>query len=496
VKALTKALIIIALLAILFYVGRPKLGAFFYNQGIRSYDQKQYKQAIDYFKKSLWVDPGSKEAHFSLGNAYAKAKFPEEAIREYKKAVEIDPAFLMALHALRDAYSDQQKYPDALAILKKARDLNPSDKALTDLYESTAFLYACALLDEATGLYLSADKAQAYTKLKEAINVYPGFGFAHYTLALFYYNDSDYDQARKILSIVMAEDPYFWPAYKLSADIYFENGEYGSASSDYQKAVSLNSNDAGLNNNLGISLMQLERYDEAIPYLQKARTLNPDNIDTQYGLASVLRDSGRLKESAAEYERLVQKKPDYPNVHNDLGDVYRNLGRNADSFREYEQEIRYCREKMKTDPADIRIKNNLAFALGRTGRYAEAERLAKEIIISAPDYRQAYLTLAVIYEEQGRAEEAIAALDKAKGISGQAFIEKDIKRLRSLPGLLPKTITPAEDTVYLKNGRVIRGRIKQQDEEKVIMEVDLGRAFQDMVLYRSTIERIAQGRPE
>lgn len=483
-----KILLIIILLLVLINVGRFKFGVWLYNKGCQYYDNAKYEEAIIHFKRSLKIHPKADFIHYSLANTYLEKKMEEEAIEEFKETLRLNPSYLGAYQRLKHIYCSRQEYESCLNLLNQAQKVLSDNPEIKKLIDEVLLEYAADYLDKAIDLFLVGNKSKAYELLNKALEIKPEFTFVRYTLAYLYFTEYNYSEAEVELNKVTQIDPEFWSAYKLLGDICFRKGLYQEAIDKYQLAISLNRNDAILCNDLGLALVQMELYDEAIIYLEKALKLEPKNLNIRYNLASTYRDKGRFDEAISEYKKIINYQPDYPNIHNDLGDIYQNLDRKEEAFREYNKEIEYCKAKL-SDKADVVVLNNLAYALCGIGEYIRAKDMTERAIILQPNYRQAYLTLAKICEKQGKTSEAIVALNKAKQLSTQAhFIDRDIARLKKE---LSSDHTFFTDTIiYLKNGRKIRGKLKEEDEEKIILEVKLGNVIGSLTFPRNTIEQI------
>jgi tetratricopeptide (TPR) repeat protein len=467
--------------------------AFYYNQGANYYDKQLFDQAILSFKKSININPRVAVVHFSLASAYIERKMIDKAIEEYKKTIEIEPGFSKAYLHLSRLYSNRGMYEEALNELKRAKVVSGLNPDIKKMQEEVSFEYAADCLNRSTDAFLAQDKQKAYALLNRAVQVKPDFAYTHYVLAQFYFLDHNYKAAEEHLQKTIEISSEFWLAHKLLGDIYFNEGKIDKTISQYKKAISLNNDDPALYNDLGIALIQLERYNEAITYLKEASRIDPNNLNIRYSLASVHRDNSQFNEAISEYQKIVQNRPDYPHIHNDLGDIYYHLGLTKDALEEYNKEIAYSNAKLSTNPSDPIILNNLAYALNAIGSSASAKEAVAKAINLQPDYQQAYLTLAKICEREGKLDDSILALNKAKSLSASTqtnFIDRDVARLRRELSFFPKPSFLVTDTVYLKNGRSIKGKIKEEDDQKVILEVQLGNVLGNLTFYRDTIERI------
>jgi tetratricopeptide (TPR) repeat protein len=139
------------------------------------------------------------------------------------------------------------------------------------------------------------------------------------------------------------------------------------------------------------------------------------------------------------------------------------------------------------------LLNNLSYAFCGIGEYDKAKKIIDKVLTLRPKYRQGYLTLANIYENLGNLKAASEALVKAKALSAEtSYIDKGISQLKKDISLSDKKGLLPLDTIYLKNGRRIEGRIIEEDGEKVILEVDMGETIGNLIFYRKAIKEISK----
>ena len=494
VKKIIRFLILLVLLAVLVYVGRPKLCAFFYNKGIECYADGRYDQAEEYFQKALKVDPSVVVVHYSLAELYLEQGAKDAAIEQYKQAIELDVNYIPAYRALSHIYLDGKIYKEVHAIIKQLTDISSAGEEVNDLIDEISFDYAVGCVNNGLDSFLAGEKIDAYLLLEKAIEINPKFNFAHYTLAYFYYSEQKYDQARKGLYRAIDVDPNFWPVYRLLGDVYFDERDYEKAVVNYETSLDINSSDSTARNNLSLALMQLERYKEALKYLQEALSLEPGNHRIRYNLANLYRDNLMFKDAAREYQEVILTHPDYPNIHNELGDVYLEQGNKMKAFSEYRKEIEYSQRDLLDNLQDVLLRNNLAYAYNATGEYKKAEKIIKEVIEENPEYQEAFLTLARIQENLGEYDQALDTLDKAGSLSTEkVFINRNIGRLEKMTGAFgnaPFDKPVSFDKIYLKNGRMIEGIIKQETQERIVLDVWMGRSKGAITLDKDDVEDI------
>ena len=60
--------------------------------------------------------------------------------------------------------------------------------------------------------------------------------------------------------------------------------------------------------------------------MQSAVTLSPQDAEAHYNLGNTLKEQGRLDEAEASYGQAIALKLDYAEAHNNLGNTLKELG--------------------------------------------------------------------------------------------------------------------------------------------------------------------------
>ncbi|MBN1914166.1 MAG: tetratricopeptide repeat protein [Candidatus Omnitrophica bacterium] len=486
-------LVIAILLILLIFLLKEKLGPAFYNKGLRYYSGGDNQKAIGCFKKAISFKPAYAYAHYWLACAYFDAGSQENAEFEFLQSIKYDSQLFWSYKSLANLYASSSRYPQAIEVLESARERGARDPEIIDALDGINFEYAIWCLNEANDAVLKQEMKRAEDLFKLAIELRPDFYLSYYALGYFYYGLKDYSAAEKTLKTVIHKDPYFLGAYKLLGSIFFESGRFEEAIYLYKQALSLNIGESGLYNDLGLALMNIERYEDAIPYLEYALRSDPENIDKLYSLASVYRDSARHKKAITGYQEVIRLRPDYPNVHNDLADIYLSMGEKDKAYDEYRKEIINCQKRLKEDINDISAMNDIAYAYCGINECQQALSFIDRLLGLAPDYQPAYFTRAKILKEQEKMEEALRSLERAKLLSSHPlYIERliaDTKK-EAESSLAKKCKLKLIDIVYLKNGRNLRGKLRSESQEKVVLDVG---PIGSVTVYRNDIQHIDRG---
>lgn len=97
-------------------------------QGNKAYEKENFTEAEILYRKSLDVNPTSKEGTFNLGNAlFRQSKF-KDALQQYEIAGANDSTKLAsALHNMGNVFLEERDYAKAIDMYKKSLMVNPKD---------------------------------------------------------------------------------------------------------------------------------------------------------------------------------------------------------------------------------------------------------------------------------------------------------------------------------------------------------------------------------
>jgi len=100
--------------------------------GKREESEREYKKAVETYKKYLAEHPDDAEAHYALGQTYAGLGQYSEAIREYREATKRKEDDSDMFYDLGVAYTKLAQYDAAAAAFSKSLDLDPDNYRAQD----------------------------------------------------------------------------------------------------------------------------------------------------------------------------------------------------------------------------------------------------------------------------------------------------------------------------------------------------------------------------
>ena len=181
---------------------------------------------------------------------------------------------------------------------------------------------------------------------------------------------------------------------------------------------------AEAHSNLGNTLHELGRLDEAEASLNQAIALKPAFEDAHYNLGNTLKELGRLDKAEASYTQAIALKPDYASAHSNLGATLQELGRLDEAEASYNQAI-----ALKPDYAEAML--NLSFTQNYMNDLeAEMVSLQNVLQIDSDDYGlRASVNLAICNFLEGEFAESKKHLLAATKIQEKTSSESKNERV-------------------------------------------------------------------
>lgn len=173
----------------------PDSATIYFRLGIAMKDKGMPKDALEYFHKSLLLNPGNADAHCNIGEIYATMGQLENAILQCNEAIRINPRCSEAHTTIGVALGDEHKYQEAIVHFNEAIRVDPHN--------------ASAHNNLAKILFEIGDLDGGFSHCYEAIRLKPSFAEAHNNLGIAFAQNGEYKKAIGQLEEALRIQPGF-----------------------------------------------------------------------------------------------------------------------------------------------------------------------------------------------------------------------------------------------------------------------------------------------
>lgn len=133
-----------------------------------------------------------------------------------------------------------------------------------------------------------------------------------------YQRNKDYRSSLSIWADTMKKRPMNFRAYHGVAGALAEQGDLAGSLPFLRRAAALNPLSFSVRNDLGITLIKLQRFDEAIAELRQALRYMPTSAITHNNLGGALLMTGKVEEAIPEFQAALHLKPGYESPRRNL----------------------------------------------------------------------------------------------------------------------------------------------------------------------------------
>jgi tetratricopeptide (TPR) repeat protein len=409
-----------------------------------TYEQrKEYKKAIDAFKKAIQLDRDNLDAIRGLAENLMNDGQTDAALEQYEVIADANPEDAQTYLRMGEIYRRQGKYDQALESLKKADTMVPD--SLEVPYNMAAVYQAQGRYDEA--LKLLQDLVKKTEKPDTSYSQADRNNRSIFVerLGLVYRDQENYPAAvetfRKMLTL---GDENAKRGYQDIIDTYRESKQWPQATATAREAVQKLPNDREVrmvldaqladtgeadkaladvhsmlngkpeDREIYITLAQmntrLKRWTDAEEALNKAESLSTSPEDKEYVYflrGSTYEREKKYDEAETEFKKVLSIHPQSAVVLNYLGYM------NADRGVRLDESLNYIKQAVTLDPGNGAYLDSLGWAYFRLGKYD----LAEENLTRASSHMGKDPTvqehLGDLYQKTGRLKLAAAHWERA-----------------------------------------------------------------------------------
>ena len=257
---------------------------------------------------------------------------------------------------------------------------------------------------------------KAIAEFRQAVGLDPGYALAYTGLANAYSwraaftsgaDDEFYEKARELARKALELDANLADAHaSLGWVQYSYDWDWAAAERSFRRALELDPENVDAHQYYARLLTTLGRYTEGLAEIDRARELDPRSADLGVPHYAILEKRGEFDEAIKVLRASLEMDGDARFVQRGLGKLYLIKGDHAEV-------IRMAGELFPNpEEPDFAWASMLATAYGRAGQPDRAALVQRRLKTLAERDPKSLYFLAMHYAETGRADEALAALDR------------------------------------------------------------------------------------
>lgn len=249
------------------------------------------------FRHAVAVTENNYLAYNNLGYYLSNRGQAAEAIEFYRRSLEINPAYEDALNNLGYALAGQKKFQEALGYYDAALRVRPDHPEVHNNLGNA--LSELGRIEEAIHHY------------HIVLNQKPNHADAHNNLGIALAMQGKLAEAVPHFQAAIQLKPNYASAHSNLGNAYAAQHRLEDAIREYQQSLRLKPDEAQAHNNLGNVLVELNRLEEAIPHYLQALNLNADNPEAHCNLGLALQRQGKRDQAAHHFREALRLKPNY-----------------------------------------------------------------------------------------------------------------------------------------------------------------------------------------
>lgn len=162
--------------------------------------------------------------------------------------------------------------------------------------------------------------------------------------ASFSKENGDYNKCIHYCNLLVHENNDSPMVYKLKARCHYLLGHYEASISTYKKAITLKPNDDEIYHDLGIIMMELQRYPDAISYFLKSTNICPHNIEYKSSLGNAFYKWKKYDSALKCFKQIIAKDSRNIDSFLNIAEIYAQINQPKKAKKYYRRAI-YLQKK-------------------------------------------------------------------------------------------------------------------------------------------------------
>ncbi|HZI94843.1 MAG TPA: sulfatase-like hydrolase/transferase [Patescibacteria group bacterium] len=273
------------------------------------------------------------------------------AVREAASILRENPGNASVRFYMAGALSSMGRYPEAIHEFETLLQRSPKDTvAMSNIGWC---LINMQRFDEATAVF------------NKVLEIFPEHIHAMASLANISFIKGEYNEAVRRYKEVLLREPNHVPSILTLGSIYEGAGKLDEAAVIYAHGAEVDPGNVEMWMSLGWVRFLQGKHDEALATLRRAQEIAPDAPELQVAMGDVELALGQVDEARASYEKGLRLAPRLAGAYYGLGLIETKQG---DAGRA----VQLMAQAVSLNPERVEWREDLARALARAGRHAEA----------------------------------------------------------------------------------------------------------------------------
>ena len=340
--------------------------------------------------------------NYTLGHIYeqqyeatSSAEYATKAIEAYKKAYALDPKSAVIGERLAEMYWKAQRTKEAENEAKEILKRDPDDVQSRRLLGR---IYLRSLGDVNTGNGQSETASRAIEQFREINRLDPSDTESALWLARLYRLKNEHDKAEQVLHGILKTDPENEPAIEQLTQLLMDEGKSTEAVA-LLEGITEHSPTPVLLDLLGDAYTQSHELPKAEQAYRRAAEMDPSELSHQRGLGQTLLAEEKYPEALKVYQKLSDLMPDDSDVYLRIAQIFRELHQ----LDKAEENLVKARQYA---PGSLEVMYNEGMLYESQGRYEDAIRVLSDAVTgikaqatTLPTRRR---SLSILYQQLGQ----------------------------------------------------------------------------------------------
>jgi Flp pilus assembly protein TadD len=339
---------------------------------------------------------------FTMGHIYeqqyeatSKAEYATKAIEAYKKAYALDPKSPVIGERLAEMYWKAQRIKEAVAEAQEILKRDPDDVQSRRLLGR---IYLRSLGDLSAGSSQSDVVNKAIEQYREIYRLDPSDTESALWLARLYRLKNEHDKAEQVLRTILKNDPENELSVEQLTQLLMDEGKSAEAVT-LLEGITAHSPSPVLLDLLGDAYTQAHDLGKAEQAYRQAQELDPSELSHQRGLGQTLLAEEKYAEALTVYQKISDLMPDDSDVYLRIAQIYRELHQ----LNKAEENLVKARQYA---PGSLEVMYNEAMLYQAQGRYEDAIRVLSDAVTGiksqSPVQPTRRRSLAILYQQLGQ----------------------------------------------------------------------------------------------